>query len=369
VRTVTVHLGPRTYPVLVGAGLLGAVGRECARLGLGRKVAVVTQPSVGEHARVVVGALRDAGFAAAVVEAPEGEAAKGLDRAAVLWNAFLEAGLDRGSAVVAVGGGVVGDLAGFAAATYMRGIAFVQVPTTLLAQVDASVGGKVAINHPRAKNLIGAFHQPRLVIVDPQALATLPEREYRSGLAEVVKTGAALNAELFTTLEAEVPALRRRDPELLERVVATCCAEKAMIVEQDEREESGLRMVLNYGHTVGHALESLGGYQTWRHGEAVAVGMVVAARLAQRLGLVEPHIAERQVALLDAMELPTGFATPAPREVLEALGRDKKARDGRVPFVLLKALGRAEVSFDVRSAVALEVLEEVHRGTTPRHGR
>jgi 3-dehydroquinate synthase len=369
VRTVTVHLGPRTYPVLVGAGLLGAVGQECARLGVGRKVAVVTQPSVGEHARVVVGALREAGFTPAVVEVPEGEAAKALDRAAVLWDAFLEARLDRGSAVVAVGGGVVGDLAGFAAATYMRGIAVVQVPTTLLAQVDASVGGKVAINHPRAKNLIGAFHQPRLVIVDPQVLATLPEREYRSGLAEVVKTGAALDVELFTTLEAEVPALRRRDPELLERVVATCCAEKAMIVEQDEREESGLRMVLNYGHTVGHALEALGGYQTWRHGEAVAVGMAVAARLAHRLGLVEGHTAERQVALLEAVELPTGFATPAPREVWEALARDKKARDGRVPFVLLKALGRAEVCFDVRSEVALEVLQEVHRSTTPRHGR
>jgi 3-dehydroquinate synthase len=368
-RTVTVHLGLRTYPVLVGAGLLAEVGRECARLGLGRKVVVVTQPSVGDHARVVVGALGESGFATTVVEIAEGEAAKTLDRAAELWDAFLAAGLDRGSAVVAVGGGVVGDLAGFAAATYMRGIGAVQVPTTLLAQVDASVGGKVAVNHPRAKNLIGAFHQPRLVIVDPRVLATLPEREYRSGLAEVIKTGAALDADLFATLEAEVAAVRRRDPELLERVVATCCAEKATIVEQDEREESGLRMVLNYGHTVGHALEALGGYQTWRHGEAVAVGMVVAARLAHRLGLVEQSTADRQVALLEAVELPTRFATPAPRAVADALARDKKARDGRVPFVLLKALGRAEVCFDVRSEVVLEVLEEVHRGITPRHGQ
>jgi 3-dehydroquinate synthase len=369
VRTVTVHLGPRTYPVLVGAGLLGEVGRECARLGLGRTVAVVTQPGASEHARVVVGALREAGFAPALVEVAEGEAAKALDHAASLWDAFLGAGLDRGSAVVAVGGGVVGDLAGFAAATYMRGIAVVQVPTTLLAQVDASVGGKVAINHPRAKNLIGAFHQPRLVIVDPRTLGTLPEREYRSGLAEVIKTGAALNAELFAALEAEVAAVRRRDPELLERVVATCCAEKATIVEQDEREESGLRMVLNYGHTVGHALEALGGYQAWRHGEAVAVGMAVAARLAHRLGLIERSTAERQIALLEAVELPTRFAEPAPGAVWDALARDKKARDGRVPFVLLKALGRAEVCFDVRSEIVLEVLEEVHRGTTPRHGQ
>ncbi len=368
-HTVTVHLGPRTYPVLVGAGLLAEVGPECARLGLGRAVAVVTQPGVALHARAVVESLRGAGFAPAVVEVADGEAAKSLEGAAALWDAFLGRGLDRGSAVVAVGGGVVGDLAGFAAATYMRGIAVVQVPTSLLAQVDASVGGKVAVNHPRAKNLVGAFHQPRLVVIDPGTLATLPEREYRSGLAEVIKTGAALNAELFATLEAEVPALRRRDAGLLERVVAACCAEKATIVEQDEREESGLRMVLNYGHTVGHALETLGGYTAWRHGEAVAVGMAVAGRLAHRLGLIDATTAERPRALLEAVELPTAFSDPEPRAVWQALRQDKKAREGRVPFVLLKALGRAEVCFDVRSDTILEVLAEVHRGSTPRRGQ
>ena len=368
-RSITVNLGPRTYTVLVGAGLLAEAGRECARLGLGRKVAVVTQPAVGRHAGTVTESLRAAGFAPLVLEVPDGEAAKSLDEARRLWDVFLANGLDRGSAVVAVGGGVVGDLAGFAAAGYMRGVPFVQVPTTLLAQVDASVGGKVAVNHPRAKNLIGAFHQPRLVLIDPGTLATLPEREYRAGLAEVIKTGAALNAELFDTLEADVPAIRRRDPGLLERVIATCCAEKATIVEQDEREESGLRMVLNYGHTVGHALEALGGYQTWRHGEAVAVGMVVAAHLSHRLRLVEGRTAERQNALLAAVELPTGFETPAPREVWDALRHDKKAREGRVPFVLLKALGRAEVCFDVPSELVLEVLEQVHRGPMPRRGQ
>ncbi len=367
-HTITVHLGPRTYPVLVGAGLLAEVGRECARLGLGRKVAVVSQASVAALAGGVLESLGAAGFSPVRVEVPEGEAAKSLEQAAALWDAFVGHGLDRGSAVVAVGGGVVGDLAGFAAAGYMRGIASVQVPTTLLAQVDASVGGKVAVNHPRAKNLIGAFHQPRLVLVDPATLTTLPEREYRSGLAEVVKTGAALNAELFTTLETSVAALRRRDPALLEAVIAACCGEKATIVEQDEREESGLRMVLNYGHTVGHALETLGGYQTWRHGEAVAVGIAVAARLAARLRLTDARTAERQGAVLTALGLPTRFDAPAPREVWDALRRDKKARDGRVPFVLLKALGRADVCFDVQSEVVLEVLEEVHRGPTPGRG-
>jgi 3-dehydroquinate synthase len=348
--------------------LLGQVGRECARLVLGRKVAVVTQRGIANHARTVLASLQGAGFAPTLVEVADGEGAKSIEQAGALWEAFLGHGLDRASVVVAVGGGVVGDLAGFAAAGYMRGVGFVQVPTSLLAQVDASVGGKVAVNHPRAKNLIGAFHQPRLVIIDPAVLSTLPEREYRSGLAEVIKTGAALDAELFTTLEASVPAIQARDPELLERVIATCCAEKATIVEQDEREESGLRMVLNYGHTVGHALEALSGYGVWLHGEAVAVGMTVAARLANHLGLVDARTTDRQAALLSAVGLPTRFETPAPPAVWDALRHDKKAREGRVPFVLLKALGHAEVCFDVQAEVVLQTLEEVHRGHVPGRG-
>jgi 3-dehydroquinate synthase len=198
---------------------------------------------------------------------------------------------------------------------------------------------------------------------------TLPEREYRSGLAEVVKTGAALDAELFAELEAGIDAIRRRDDRALGRVLATCCVAKARIVEQDEREESGLRMVLNYGHTVGHALEALGGYQVWRHGEAVAIGMIVAARLACRLGLIDVDAVERQARLLEAVGLPTSFGGPSPAEVVVALRHDKKARDGRVPFVLLKAIGRAEVCFDVSSELVLEALEEVHRGPMPECGR
>jgi 3-dehydroquinate synthase len=368
VRTITVHLGSRTYPVRVGAGLLGEIGPECARLGLGRKVAVVSQRGIASHARTVLASLQGAGFTPVLVEVADGEAAKSIEQAGALWEAFLGHGLDRSSVVVAVGGGVVGDLAGFAAASYMRGVGFVQVPTSLLAQVDASVGGKVAVNHPRAKNLIGAFHQPRLVVIDPAVLSTLPEREYRSGLAEIIKTGAALDAELFTTLEASVPAIQGRDPELLERVIATCCAEKAAIVEQDEREESGLRMVLNYGHTVGHALETLSGYGVWLHGEAVAVGMMVAARLANHLELVDARTTERQAALLSAVGLPTRFETPAPPVVWDALRHDKKARAGRVPFVLLKALGHAEVCFDVQAEMVLQALDEVHRGHVPSRG-
>lgn len=368
-RQITVNLGARSYQVLVRSGLLAEAGRECARLGLGRRIAVVTQHPVAAYADRLTESLRDAGFVPVVLEVPDGEPAKSLDEARALWDAFLGHGLDRGSAVVAVGGGVVGDLAGFAAATYMRGLAYVQAPTSLLAQVDASVGGKVAVNHPRAKNLIGAFHQPRAVLIDPDTLRSLPEREYLSGLAEVVKTGAALNSDLFATLERNVPAIRQRAPALLETVIAACCAEKATIVEQDEREESGLRMVLNYGHTVGHALEALGGYQTWLHGEAVAIGMAAAARLSSRLGLTDIGTWERQIALLRAIDLPVRFETPTPGDLVEALRRDKKARDGRVPFVLLKALGRAEVCFDVPSEVVLQVLEEVHCGLTPATGQ
>jgi 3-dehydroquinate synthase len=368
VRQIKVDLGPRSYAILVGAGVTAEAGRECARLGLGRRVAVVTQAPVAAIAGRVAQALGAAGFSPVVLEVPEGERAKRLTEAQTLWDGFLAHGLDRGSAVVAVGGGVVGDLAGFAAATYMRGIGLVQVPTTLLAQVDASVGGKVAVNHPDAKNLIGAFHQPRLVLADPETLVSLPVREYRSGLAEVVKTGAALNAELFAELEAGVEGLARRDPELLTAVIAACCAEKATIVQQDEREESGLRMVLNYGHTVGHALEALSGYGRWLHGEAVAVGIAAAAELATRLGLADARTGARQVALLRAVGLPTRFDAPAPRTVVEALRRDKKARDGQVPFVLLKALGRAEVRSDVSPAAVLEVLESIHGGPTPVTG-
>ena len=357
---IAVHLGARSYTVHVGAGVLAETGRECARLGLGRRVAVVTQRGVTAHAKTVTEGLRAAGFVPTVLEVPEGEPAKSLAEAQALWDAFMAQGLDRHSAVVAVGGGVVGDLAGFAAATYMRGIALIQVPTTLLAQVDASIGGKVAVNLPRGKNLVGAFHQPRAVLVDPAVLQTLPAREYRSGLAEVVKTGAALDADLFGLLEEQVDAVRRREPVLLESVVATCCAEKATIVEQDEREETGLRMVLNYGHTVGHALEALGGFRAWLHGEAVSIGIAAAARLAVRLGLTDARTADRQVALLDAVGLPTRFTGPAPREVADRLRHDKKARDGRVPFVLLKAMGHAEVCFDVPSEMVLAVLEEIH---------
>jgi 3-dehydroquinate synthase len=356
-----VNLGARSYAVQIGPGLLDAVGPACAGLRLGRRAAVVTQPAVGPHAHRVTESLRGAGFDPAVLVVTEGEESKSLREAERLWDAFVTHGLDRGSPVVAVGGGVVGDLAGFAGSAFMRGLPVVQVPTTLLAQVDASIGGKVAVNHPRGKNLIGAFHQPRLVMIDPQSLRTLPEREYRSGLAEVVKTGAALDADLFRSLETGLEALRRRDADLLEAVVATCCEAKARIVERDEREETGLRMVLNYGHTVGHALEALSGYRRWLHGEAVAIGMAAAGRLAVRMGWADASAAARQEALLEEVGLPTRFGGIAPGEIADALRHDKKARDGRVPFILMRSVGRAEVCHDVPAEMVLQALQEIQQ--------
>jgi 3-dehydroquinate synthase len=274
------------------------------------------------------------------------------------WDALLAAGLDRGSTVVALGGGAVGDLAGFVAATYMRGINFVQLPTTLLAQVDASSGGKTAIDHPKAKNLIGVFHQPRLVLADTAVLATLPDREYRSGFAEVIKHGIVLDAAYFADLEASCGPLLAREIDTLTRVVAGSCRLKAHVVESDEQ-EAALRAVLNYGHTIGHAVEAATGYARWTHGEAVSLGIAAEARLAERLGVGSRETANRQIELLRAVGLPVRDSGAPPSAVLEALGRDKKSREGRVPFVLAPEIGRFTVVFDVPREAVLETLREL----------
>jgi 3-dehydroquinate synthase len=360
---VSVSLGPRSYHILVGAGLLGAVGLELRRLGLGRKVVVFTDAGIQDlFGRTVVDSLRDAGFESEVVLLPAGEAAKSLDVAREAWDRLLVEGCDRGSTVLALGGGAVGDLAGFVAATYMRGMNLVQVPTTLLAQVDASSGGKTAIDHPRAKNLVGAFHQPRLVVVDPSTLLTLPEREFRAGLAEVIKHGIVLDAGYFDELEQHREAVVRRDLDILERVVAGSCRLKASIVERDER-EAELRHVLNYGHTVGHALEAATRYERYVHGEAVSLGIVAEARIAERLGIATRETTTRQVDLLHRVGLPVNGLGAEPDVVVQAMTRDKKARDGRLPFVLAPAIGSFRLVYDVPASVVLETLTELaHAG-------
>ena len=356
---ISVKLGPRSYRIVVDAGILGRVGPELKGLGVGAKVALFSDAGIlarlGDPVR---GSLATAGFDVTVVELPAGEAAKSVEVASRGWDSLLAAGLDRGSTVLALGGGAVGDLAGFVAATYMRGVNFVQLPTTLLAQVDASIGGKTAIDHPRAKNLVGAFHQPRLVLVDPVTLTTLPEREFRSGLAEVVKHGIVLDADYFADLEMCRVALLAREIETLTRVVAGSCRLKANVVERDEQ-EAELRAVLNYGHTIGHAIEAVTGYARWTHGEAVSLGIAAEARLAERLGVGSRGTADRQIELLRAVGLPVRDSGAAPSAVLEALGRDKKAREGRVPFVFAPEIGRFTVVFDVPHEAVLETLQEL----------
>ena len=356
-ETIPVNLAARSYRILVGRGALAAVGPELAQCRVGRKVALFSDPGIlAVHGHVVRDGLRSSGFDVAEILLPEGEQAKTLDVARQGWDRLLEAGCDRTSTVVALGGGAVGDLAGFVAATYMRGINFVQVPTTLLAQVDASIGGKTAIDHPRAKNLIGAFHQPRFVVVDPAALITLPDAQFRSGLAEVIKHGIVLDAGYFADLEHCLPSLLRRDLSTLERVVAGSCRLKAGVVERDEQ-EAELRHVLNYGHTIGHALEAATRYGRWTHGEAVSLGIVAEAGLAERLGLAEADTTQRQVRLLHAAGLPVSGLAASPSAIIEALGRDKKARDGRLPFVLAPEIGAFRLVFDVPQATVRDTLE------------
>jgi 3-dehydroquinate synthase len=359
VLRIPVNLGPRSYSILVGVGALAQVGPELRQLEPGRKVALVSDAGIlGLHGGTVRRSLGEAGFEVTDILVPDGEAAKTLDVARAAWDRLVDAGFDRTSTIVALGGGAVGDLAGFVAATYMRGMNLVQVPTTLLAQVDASIGGKTAIDHPRAKNLIGAFHQPRLVLTDPAVLTSLPERKFRSGLAEVIKHGIVLDAAYFRDLEEHLTDVLRRDLPTLERVVAGSCRIKASVVERDEQ-EAELRAVLNYGHTIGHALEAVTSYKRWAHGEAIALGIVAEARLAEKLGVAGAETTERQRRLLERSGLPVAGIGVVPNAVLEALARDKKARDGRVPFVLAPEIGSFRLVFDVPEAAVLDVLDRL----------
>jgi 3-dehydroquinate synthase len=343
VNIVGVELGPRRYDIAVTSGDPRGLGPFARARLRGSAAFVVGDKHVRPHAGAAEEALAAAGFRTALEILPSGEAQKALSVASYLYDRLADLRTDRRTAVVAVGGGVVGDLAGFVAATYNRGLPLLMVPTTLLAMVDSSVGGKVAVNHPKAKNLIGAFHQPAGVWIDTAALDTLPDREYRSGLAEVVKYGVILDADFFAWLEANAAAVLGREPAAVRHVVTRCCRLKADVVEKDEREE-GLRAVLNYGHTFGHAFEAAGGYGAWLHGEAVAAGMVCASRLAERRGLVGPEVTARQRRLLEAFGLPAA-PPPLPADaLLEAMRIDKKAEAGRLRFVLPRRLGEVALA-------------------------
>ena len=335
-ESIRVALGGRSYPIHIGAGLLGRA--ELYRPYLrGGAVAIVTNPVV---APLYLQAVKGATGAASEIIVPDGEQAKGWHGVEQVIDALLAARVGRDGLVVALGGGVVGDLAGFAAAIYQRGVDFIQVPTTLLAQVDSSVGGKTAINHARGKNMIGAFHQPRAVFADVAVLDTLPERELRAGLAEVIKHGIALDAALVDWLEANVEKLLKRDRGALVHAVRRSCELKAAIVAADER-ESGARALLNFGHTFGHAIEAGTGYGAWLHGEAVSAGMVMAAELSFRTGKLSKGDVGRVRALLERAGLPVRGPALGAARMLELMALDKKAAGGRMRLVLLEAIGKA----------------------------
>jgi len=347
---VEVNLGSRSYRIVIASGALQSVGERLRELRLGSRAALVSDAAIMRlYGKTVLGSLEAAGFHVTTIDVPVGESAKTFDVARHCWDRLLTAGLDRTSTVLALGGGAVGDVAGFAAATYMRGINFVQLPTTVLAQVDASIGGKTAIDHPLGKNMIGAFHQPRLVVVDPAVVRTLPEREFRSGLAEIVKHGIVLDADYFGELERELASLAARDLDVLERIIAGSCRLKASVIERDER-EAELRHVLNYGHTIGHALEASTGYTLYAHGEAVSLGMVAESRLARRLGIASHETTARQQRVLEALGLPVRAPSIDVESVLSAMTRDKKAKDGQVPFVLAPRIGAFQIVYDAPPA-------------------
>lgn len=351
-ESIRVSLGPRSYPIRIVSGAAEEFSRfarealDATWAGRGcRRALIVTDENLRDQSAEVARALQAAGIDAEVATVPPGEGSKAIETASALYDRLVGMGADRHTTVVAVGGGVVGDLAGFVAATYARGLALLMVPTTLLAQVDSSVGGKVGINHPRAKNIIGAFHQPAGVWIDTESLRTLPSRELRCGLAEVVKYGVILDADFFAFVECHAEALLALDPAATRHVVARSCQLKADVVSADEREETGLRAVLNFGHTIGHAIEAVAGYGgAFQHGEAVAAGMVLECRLAERLGWIEAPITERLISLLARLGLPIEAAGLDPDRLIEAMSRDKKNRGGDVRFVLPRRLGQVELT-------------------------
>jgi 3-dehydroquinate synthase len=353
-RTIQVELSANPYPIVIGAGSLRQLGEQIRGRGFkaGTKVLLVTNPLVHEHyGATALASLAAADLAATALVIEAGEEQKTPATVARIHDAAFAQKLERGSLIVALGGGVVGDMAGFAAATWLRGIAVVQVPTTLLAMVDAAIGGKTGVNHPGGKNLIGAFHQPRLVLIDPDTLATLPQREFRAGMAEVIKYGVIGDAALFADLEAAGPldAMAAVGPPLLQTLLERSAAAKARVVAADER-EGGLRAILNYGHTLGHVVEALCGYGTWLHGEAVAIGMAAAGAIAVEMGLWTAAQQQRQLAVIAAAGLPHRWPDLELEAVLACLQGDKKVRDGRVRFVLPSAIGTVQIRDDVTAA-------------------
>ena len=357
---MTIHLGERSYRIVIGVGLLAETGRICKETGLKGRVVVVTNPTVAQwHLAPLLASFGAAGYPAEAFQVPDGEIFKNLDEANRLYDFLIAGKYDRQTVLVALGGGVIGDLTGFVAATYLRGIRFVQTPTTLLAQVDSSIGGKVAVNHPRGKNLIGAFYQPALVVTDVATLATLPQAELSSGMGEVMKHGIILDENYFHFICGEIKSVRECSPGIMTAVVSGSCQIKGHIVENDER-EAGLRAVLNFGHTIGHAVETVTNYTRYKHGEAVGLGMLGAIRIGAAIGWLQDRNLERQ--LLQAMtdlELPVQLDGLPIAAICEALTVDKKVADGKIRWVLPRRIGAVDLCDSVPLPLVADVLEEM----------
>lgn len=340
---IIVNLKERSYKVYIGIDILSKLGDILKNINIGQKIVIITNPTINNlYGKLVVNSLNNSGFETFIEEVPDGEKYKTLNWANKLYDRLIFHKMDRNSGIVALGGGVIGDLAGFVAATFMRGLPFIQVPTSLLAQVDSSVGGKVAVNHRLGKNLIGAFYQPKLVCIDIGVLKTLPKQELIAGLAEVIKYGIIKDKTFFNYLENNITKILSLKPECLFHIVKTSCRIKGKIVEIDEK-ESGIRAILNYGHTIGHAVETVTNYKIYKHGEAIAIGMSYASKLAHKMKLCSSEVSQKQINLFIKTGLPYQLTNLSPKKIMEALILDKKTLNKKIRFVLTEDIGNANL--------------------------
>jgi 3-dehydroquinate synthase len=354
-KKVKVELQKNSYEIRIGGGLLPQVGAWLKETGLSGKAVIITDSTVrGLYADALSQSLTDSGLSVSVLEVPPGEEQKTLEKAGELYQRLTEIYAERTTPVMALGGGVIGDLAGFVAATYMRGVPLVQVPTTLLAQVDSSIGGKTAVDHGRLKNMIGAFHQPRLVVADVDTLKTLPEIEFANGIAEAIKMASIMSKDLFEYIEKNIEKARTLDTAVLEEIVSRNVQLKAKVVAEDEK-ESGLRAILNFGHTVGHAVEAVSGFAL-KHGQAVAIGMVAEAKISHRVGRMKENDVVRLKKVIEKAGLPVEIPSLDINEVMTAMRHDKKITGSKIRFVLLNTIGDADITDDVSPSLVEEVL-------------
>ncbi len=363
-RRIPVSLTNNPYEIVIKREALKNIGNELLRIGFKKdlKILIVTNEDVSKnYSEIFIDSLNQAGFIPTLLVLDAGENQKNQHSISLIHNAAYKANLERGSLMIALGGGVIGDMTGFAAATWLRGIQVVQVPTTLLAMVDASIGGKTGVNHPGGKNLIGAFHQPKLVLIDPNTLTTLPKREFHAGMAEVIKYGVISDPQLFELLEntKKIANLQEIDEEVLDEILERSTSSKAYVVVADEK-ENGLRAILNYGHTFGHVVENLCGYGTWLHGEAVAIGMVAAGSLALKRGSWEESEAKRQKKLLERAGLPTKWPKLELESIFKCLKGDKKVKDGKVRFIIPSKIGSVSICNDVTESEIIECLQDIN---------